>query len=461
MEVISFNFIDYLQCLGNKSDKMLPKNCIHQSFIDRKRYHTMNQDYLSYLTKNGGSLEETLKAIRTRTCDEYYQKVYSSQIRSLDYSAYSFPAYKFIMTEVLADDWLAIVDFHKKFCRDHALHQPLVAYITAKLLGFGNPADSFVFGSKSLLDQCVDNIMKAKKCRYLREYASKVCAITRLADDDKNDDKEKNIKRFIWMNLFYETAILVAMFHDIGYPWQYINRLSESLHAADFVNHTFADNAHHIWQQFHNRLLMYPFYGYMTPQKNEPYGWKDSIVELVRKSMEKTHGFPGALGFLYLNDLIRKYPCDENDAIRSFSIDWAAMAIMMHDMMKVYRGNMANGVPDNQFLKIRLDADPLSWVVSLADFLEEFERPSLRLHKNKEGEPSFAYTYACEGVDLKYEQDMMEITFCYNSDESRKNGLIFKQEENKMYFDPVTGFMDMHSANISKVKLKCTLIQKS
>lgn len=452
MEAIEFSYKDYLQCLIDKSGQLLPKNPVHQFFIDRKRYQLLDKDYQTYLKKQGVSIEETFKAIKKRTCDEYYSKVHVSQTRSLDYSAYSFPAYRFIMSEVLADDWLAIVDFHKKYCRDHALHQPLVAYITAKLLGFGNPLDSLDLGNgDKLLDICVDSIMDAKQCCYLREYVSNICAHTRLADDKET----KAVKRCIWTNLFYETAIMTAMFHDIGYPWQYINRLSESLHAANYVDHSFSDNALHVWQQFHNRLLMYPLYGYMTPQKNEPFGWNDSMVELIRKSMEQTHGFPGAIGFLYLNDLIRKYPCSGDEAIRSFSIDWAAMAIMMHDMLKVYRGNMANGVPENSFLRIHLDQDPLSWVVAFADFLEEFERPSLCLAKNKKGVPLYDYSHTCDSVKIECDSGLMKITFVYCDDKNKVNGMLFKGKENQEYFDPIIGYVDMLSAEISNVELKC------
>ena len=52
------------------------------------------------------------------------------------------------------------------------------------------------------------------------------------------------------------------------------------------------------------------------------------------------------------------------------------MAVMMHDMKKVYWGN--NGMatlPENKHLRLRFDVDPLSCVITLADVLQDFERP--------------------------------------------------------------------------------------
>lgn len=453
MATIEFSFDDYIQCLNGKSSEILPKNPMHQQFVDKRRYYLVDMDYQSYTKRQGERIEDVFRDIEQRTCDDYYRKVYDSQKQTLEYSTFSFPAYKFIMSEVLADDWLAIVDFHKKHCRDHALHQPLVAYITAKLLGFGKPSESLDFGNEDyLLDRCVKYIMQSDKCSYLRNYLEEVCPNTKLLDEERIGETER---RYCWNNLFYETAIMASMFHDIGYPWQYINKLTESLHTANFVNQSFSDQASYVWRQFHDRLLIYPFYGYVAPQKNEPCGWDDYMVDLIRKSMEKTHGFPGALGFLYLNDIVRKYPCIGDDAVRSFCVDWVAMAIMMHDMMKVYRGKMSNEIPDNLFLRINLETDPLSWVVAFADFLEEFERPSLCLSKNNKGNPEYSYVCPCSKVKIEYVQDILKVTFVYKTDAGKIKGLLFKKEETENYFDSTIGYLDINSAGISKVELNC------
>ena len=79
----------------------------------------------------------------------------------MDYSQLAIPAYRFILPEVLADDWLATVGWHK-FNRDHVLHQPLTAYIVLKLLtGGGDAGQAFmVDDGVSLLDACVNEILK-------------------------------------------------------------------------------------------------------------------------------------------------------------------------------------------------------------------------------------------------------------------------------------------------------------
>lgn len=35
--------------------------------------------------------------------------------------------------------------------------------------------------------------------------------------------------RKFWRRIFYRTVVLSALFHDIGYPWQYVDRIGTSL----------------------------------------------------------------------------------------------------------------------------------------------------------------------------------------------------------------------------------------
>jgi hypothetical protein len=52
-------------------------------------------------------------SFRRRVGREFYWRCYPVQAQAMDYSQLAFPAYRFILPEVLADDWLATVGWHK------------------------------------------------------------------------------------------------------------------------------------------------------------------------------------------------------------------------------------------------------------------------------------------------------------------------------------------------------------
>ena len=102
--------------------------------------------------KKNHNLDDCFRELYKRVGRDYYWKVYPIQYQTLNYAQMSFPAYKFILPEVIADDWLAIVDWHK-FQRDHALHQPLTAYIVLKILTGGkNSSKALKINGETLLE---------------------------------------------------------------------------------------------------------------------------------------------------------------------------------------------------------------------------------------------------------------------------------------------------------------------
>lgn len=55
---------------------------------------------------------------------------------------------------------------------------------------------------------------------------------------------------------------------------------------------------------------------------------------------------------------------------------WAALVIMMHDMPKHYWGNgKESQKPENPILRLAFEKDSISYIVSVADIMEEFNRP--------------------------------------------------------------------------------------
>lgn len=442
---MEFSLDDYKSLQAN-NEFFFPKNFLPYNVIDKYRYKALAKEH----SDKGLKISETFEGLRLRTGEEYFQKVYPAQSSALNFSEASFPTYRFLMPDVLTDDWLAIVDFHKKFSRDHALHQPLTAYIVFRLLGGGISSQSLQINGKSLLDLCVDQIINSSEASYIKNHL--------LNLNPKSDLLNNTIlSKEIWKNLFYETAMVAAIFHDIGYPWQYINRLNNSLKVSDFNLKQLPSNAEYIKDTFKNRLIMYPFHGYKMPTNSTPCNWDERLLSLVSDSLSKTHGFPGALGFLYLNDIVKKYPYPTDLSIQNLCIEWVALGIMMHDMKGIYWGKgKEDGQPENEFLRLTFKRDPLSCIIALADVLQDFERPMVNFDININPMGSmFNYDFSCQSTSLSVINDIIEVRYNFKNEDYRITNIDFKKAEEKDYFDPRYGYVDLSSIGIKRVRLLC------
>jgi hypothetical protein len=355
------------------------------------------------------------------------------------------------LPEVIADDWLAIVDWHK-FQRDHALHQPLTGYIVLKLLGFGCSNQAFKINKTNLLDLFVETILQWKGTRYLREYLEN----THMMDHGDNSlwFGNKNGSKELWKALLVETAYLASLFHDMGYPWQYVNILKDKLeYSSGPLYETPSECENEIIRLYGNRLFFCPMNGYHLLDRNTPSTWESNLKVIVGQALRKTHGFPGAIGFLYLNDILRDFPNTKKHPIRQFCVEWAALGVMMHDMGKVYWGkDKTKTPPDNPHLQLRFEIDPLGCLIALADVLEEFERPIVAFSPNQAGTHG-SYGTACYSTELTYDQGKLSILYKMASASERILKMHYMAEEQKEYFDPLHGYVNLSYCGINCVTM--------
>ena len=382
------------------------------------------------------NIKDTFYELRQRMSSKYFSDVVLAQTCALNYAALQFPAYSMLIVEDLTDDWLATVDFHKKFSRDHSLHQPLTAYVAASLLGFGNSKESLSIPVGNLLDFCVNTIF-SKDAEYLFEMAR------RFGFSDKVLENTPLAKEF-WKDLFYRTVILSALFHDMGYPWQYVDRIGADLrnrvpllHPSDSVVSSIVDN-------FQERMVFLPLRNYQTSPANVSVYDKQFLLEQTRAAME-THGFPGAIAFLSLNDAIRKKPvADPAAKIQEFAIEWAAMGIFMHDMEKKHKKLFPK-------LRVSFAQDPLSAIIALADYLEEFNRPKVSF-VSKSRESRVKYYSDCSDIEINIDsKGILNINMKYNKEASKAIAAVFKTEETEDYFNPTNGYVDLSPLGVKKV----------
>jgi hypothetical protein len=413
--------------------------------IDRKKYYTLEKIH----EEKENDIKKAFRELKNRVGTKYYKKVYPIQTWTLDNSSQSFPPYRFILPEVITFDWLAIVDWHKNFSRDHALHQPLTAYIVYKLLGGGNSESALPIGNSNLLDLCIDNILNWKKTNYLKNYLINL-GVNEYSDEELLKDTPKS--RLFWKTLFYETAFITATFHDLGYPWQYRNMLSNKIDHADYNNFDSDSTTKHIHDLFANRLIYYPFNGYKQLDCGTPCSWKKELFQLINKAHTKTHGLPGALGFLFLNDKLRKFPEKSKKPFHQFCVDWAALGIMMHDLGKIYWNGKDK--PENEHMRLQFDVDPLSCIIALADVIEEFNRPSVKFSNRTNDGVVCEYDEPCSGTELKITDDELEIIYKYTNPKSRAKKLLHIKGEENEYFNEKYGYVDLSAIGIKKISLR-------
>ena len=384
------------------------------------------------------SVAETFNELKQRMSSHYFLKVALAQMTALDYSALSFPAYSILLSEDLSDDWLAIVDFHKKHCRDHSLHQPLTAYVAATLLGFGKSDESLCIPHESgnLLDYCVGTLFKTEGS-YILEKAQKFGLPDMML-------KESTISKEFWKALFYHTVLLSALFHDIGYPWQYVGRVGKSLNNSVNCLHPSDSVAISIVDQFKDRMVYLPLRKYQSTICNEPVMEKEKLVAYTSIALE-THGFPGAIAFLSLNDAIRKHPVDSPQArLQEFAVEWAAMGIFMHDM----EGKHRDSLPE---IRVDISKDPLSAIISLADYLEEFDRPNVSFRPMAR-QNRMKYYSDCSAVEVKVDaRGTLDVYMTYRKESGKVVAAEFKTKETDHYFNPSNGYVNLSGIGINRV----------
>lgn len=397
--------------------------------------------------KEGDSIEKTLKKLKDRMPEVYFRKMYRAQSSVISFSERAFPAYKFILPDSLWDDWLAIIDPHKDHCRDHSLHQPLTAYIASKILkGNSNEGPFQLKTGETLLEYCSTVLLNGTKTKYLRDYFKKL-----YPDYDKIP---QSLRSKLAEVVFYNAAVTAAVFHDIGYPWQYVNRLTNHMKHVDkeFAS-SLGRNADSIIKMMNSRLQIYPFYGYKNTAE---IGWHEKIREVVNTAFRTTHGFPGAVCFSQLSDLLRKNneQLSLNEAINRFIVDWSTVAIMMHDMPGLYKKG-------NSQFKLSFDVDPLSSLVSLCDILEDFERPGLSIthdsHKEGVDENSVLFNIQpqCVYSEMECNGDQLVIRYAYADDASRIRNYKFRTGEVSEYLDSPNGYINIAPIGFTSAKCEC------
>jgi hypothetical protein len=426
---------DFRTKLANGSFKF-PSALLPYSEIDPIKYQELEAAH----AKSGKSFAHTLGKIRSRVDRDQFGKIYALQTRTLSHASRAFPSYRFIVSEVIANDWLASVDW-RKFHRDHVVHQPQVAYVLLSLL------DELIIDGRPFIEHCLDNVLRLVRAGYLGSTLRSMG----VANNDLYIT-DNSLSRTLWRRVFRETAFLAALFHDIGYPWQYVNRMEAKLPSAHDGRHPVTPHCTAILNEFENRLVLLPFEGYNDHLAGRPANWTQEKLSLIQKCLCESHGLPGALFFLYLNDRVRPYPSERKHPIRRLCVEWAAMAILMHDLQPVYWKNSSERVL-NPHLRLKLDVDPLSCVLTLADTVQDFERHLAKFSRGSGETLRVEYPIACGATDVNFDdlKKELKITYVMNSTADTVLKRSYMPEDERLLFDPIRGFVDLSACGVKRV----------
>ena len=361
-----------------------------------------------------------------------------------------FPAYRFQAMEYINDEWLATLDYHKDFHRDHVSHQVYSYYVTRTLLagkdlsGYDSTFDLRPNG-KTFREHIIDAILQCEKGRYLLNACKEMGVPSRYWKDTTSP-----VTRYLWGTLIDETLALACYFHDIGYPWQFVNFVESLLgQHQPGVRLSLIDNA--MLMRFKNRLMGTPFDGYEPPGRTQPIDREQSIRCAFSKAACDTHGLPGAVVFLHLNDVLRRFPDPNDSPVKRFCLEWAAMAIMMHDLEGIYAKD------SQKQLRIDFARDPLSFMLTLADQIQDFDRPNADFLDGKATlngssaspvDVNLKYVSKCSGVYLNWAAQLKRLTISFmfaNPVERLMNRTSFKKKAQRQYFDPINGYLDYSS----------------
>jgi len=133
---------------------------------------------------------------------------------------------------------------------------------------------------------------------------------------------------------------------------------------------------------------------------------------------------------------------------------------MMHDMHKSYAEiNDGRVVVKNPQLRLSLRRDPLSFLLTLCDVIQGFDRPDAQFERQTGGPDiiEIEYLERCKQVRVEYDAGDRSLSICYKYTSSADYVLAqskHQPEENLLYFDPALGYLDFESLGLSAIRLR-------
>lgn len=277
---------------------------------------------------------------------------------------------RLIATNYTDLEWSMVLEYNfekseSQRTRDHFIHQ------------FRNAFLGCTFLSNFGLDEKIVSCIKGKQTQ-ISYIINKVIENMKIKNELKEDEEEH-----IYKEIIYKSYILSAIFHDIGYPISYFNRVSSQIHKFtpfyEMINCNIKTDFTKIKCLLADSMLL------LTVDNDQ-----------IREKYEKNdHGVFSAISFL-----LNFY---SSGSIHSLSevdrciIELAAISIYKH----------TNKYNDDE--RMLFYDDPISYLLRLCDDLQEWSRLSLNIDNNN----NFLRCNKCLGTMRPQEDDEKQENVVY------------------------------------------------
>ena len=180
---------------------------------------------------------------------------------------------------LLNEEWLALVHYHKAFHRDHIVHQAQEGIVVKKLLEQVSLSAVDHPLAKACRDAEWSGVRSSEELVTVQQLAAYVLA---LGDEgttylysyarDLGVPEERLIPctpacYWFWYPIIYNAAVTAALYHDIGYPVQFLQTVSRKIDDSRFTAIVRGGDPGRVYELFDDPLCLMPFRGYRSSRK--------------------------------------------------------------------------------------------------------------------------------------------------------------------------------------------------
>jgi hypothetical protein len=310
-----------------------------------------------------------------------------------------------IVNAAVQIEWLWYITPFKDFYRDHLAHVMKVALSALDLLE--SKESPFVKAGKTLLDQVSEALVSGDLGHPRLRNAARRLGI-RDADLGKSE---------FWKAAVLETTRLAGLLHDMAYPdvmAAKVERAAKPVRPRAPFEPGLEDTCRNAVAMLQHHLLASPFHRGKLPG---PDGIQEDERQIAASVFRESHSLRAGYSLLRILEDARRV--GEVTPFDAFVMEWAALAISLHDYDKFYEVKpddkdllkwLDNG--NREHVRPSYEADPVSFIVALADQLQDFGRMSYEVCGDDVDLSSARIRYPMCAVELDMRSDhALTLTF--------------------------------------------------